>query len=135
MNELKKLTQITTHRAINGLEFGRTPEHLIERIGPPEQALENYTGELEMRFDDRFYRFFEDRFVEATCPANHHFVIDGRTISDVFTWLNTQDDVIDKARFRISLAQGMAFDYRNPEAGSLTVFESGRWDNLVLGYQ
>ena len=128
-----RITHITTHTAVNGITFGSACEALITRLGAPDQALQNYTGELEMLFGDTFYRFFDNRFVEATCPAIHHVVIDGTPRANLFDWLGAQADVVDKARFRISLAQGMAYDYRNPAAGSLTVFEPGRWDALVLG--
>lgn len=128
-----RVTHITTHTAVNGITFGSASENLIARLGAPDQALHNYTGELEMLFGDTFYRFFDNRFVEATCPVTHHLVIDGITHADLFAWLGTQTDVVDKARFRISLARGMAYDYRHPAAGSLTVFEPGRWDALVLG--
>jgi hypothetical protein len=50
----------------------------------------------------------------------------------VFDWLATSRDVVDRARSRVSLEKGLAYDFRNPEAGSITVFEKGRWDTLIL---
>jgi len=123
--------RIDTHRRVNGFPFGAPPQELIEGLGPPDNALENYTGELEMLYVDSIYRFYANRFVECTLPATCRFVIDGVPVLSVFDWLLNQQDTIDKARFRVSLAQGMAYDFRDPEHGSLTIFEPGRWDMLL----
>ena len=97
----------------------------------PDRALENYTGELEVLYGDAFYRFFDDRFVESTFPATHRFNIDGIAVISVFDWLGGQPHSVDKARFRISRDHGIAFDYRDRAHGSVTIFESGRWDALL----
>lgn len=132
MNERVPIINVATHRAVNDLPFGAPADDLLDMLGTPDEVAENYTGELEMRYVDTIYRFFANRFVECTFPASHRFVIDGVAVLSVFEWLRARTDVVDKARFRISLAQGMAYDFRNHQQGSLTIFEPGRWDALVL---
>jgi len=124
---------IATFRAVNGLAFGAPSSTLTATHGPPDEALTNYTGELELRYDDSIYRFFADRFVEATFPDTHQFVVDGVSILTMLEWLAGADDCVDKARFRISPQRGIAYDYRFPDNGSVTVFEDGRWDTLLTG--
>lgn len=126
--------RISTHRQVNGIDFGASTEHLLRVLGPADQALENYTGELEVRYADTIYRFFDNCFVEATFPDQARFVIDDVIVLSVFNWLATSRDVVDRARFRVSLEKGLAYDFRNPEAGSITVFEKGRWDTLILNH-
>lgn len=104
-------------------------------MGIADKTLENYTGEVEMLYGDSFYRFFHDRLVEATFPDSHQFQVDGILILSVLDWLAGCGDVVDMARFRISLSHGIAYDYRIPGAGSVTVFEEGRWDALVLNHR
>ncbi len=135
VNPPQPLTQINTHHSVNGFAFGCAPDELINRMGKPDEALQNYTGEWELLFGDVFYRFFSNRMVEATCPESHYLVIDGEAVPSVFDYLARQKDVIDAAKFRISLAKGMAYDYRNSRHGSLTIFERGRWDALVGEYR
>lgn len=118
--------------AVNGLPFGASSMRVRAQIGMPDEALENYTGEWEWRYGDSFYRFVEDQLVEATFPATCRFVIDGVPVLSVYEWLARQPDAVDKAKFRISLELGLAWDNRFPEHGSLTAFTAGRWDALVL---
>ena len=132
MNDTKAAVHIITHTAVNDLPFGAGPTDLISLLGQPDNALENYTGEMEALYGDVIYRFFEQSFVECTFPDTYQFVIDGVSVLSVFDWLSGQDDVVDKARFRISLQHGIAFDFRFKDRGSITVFEAGRW-NAVLG--
>ena len=122
---------ITTHNAIDGYPFGAPPQDLIELFGPPDEALTNYTGELETLYGECFYRFYADRFVEFTAPDLFRFRVDGVDVLSMFDWLAAQADCVDRARFRISRAHGIAYDYRDPKNGSITVFEAGRWDALL----
>lgn len=133
MSQAKPALNIVPHTRVNGLTFGASPSDLFNLLGEPDQALHNYTGELEIRYGETFYRFFAERFVEGTFPDAYRFIIDDLTVLSVFEWLQGVEGTIDKARFRISLSYGLAYDYRNPQHGSLTIFERGRWDQLVLG--
>ncbi len=123
---------IVSHQTVNGLPFGATLADLEGSVGKPDQALENYTGEWELRYGESFYRFFGGQLVEATFPASSRFVINGVAVLNVYTWLAEQTDTVDKARFRISLRLGLAYDNRFAEHGSVTAFAAGRWDTLVL---
>ena len=134
MNQAKPTVHIVTHTSVNDFPFGADPVDLYDLLGPPDRSLDNYTGELELLYADTFYRFFAGRFVECTFPDSYRFVIDGIVVLSMFSWLQGTSDVIDKARFRISLQQGIAYDFRNKQQGSITIFEQGRWDELVLNH-
>lgn len=125
--------EICTLESINGIPFGSHLEDLEAVLGQPDKALENYTGELELLYGECFYRLFGDRLVEATFPGTYQFNVDGVSVLSMYEWLQGCADVVDMARFRISLAHGIAFDNRNQVHASVTVFEKGRWDQLVLG--
>ncbi len=131
MNDSRTTVRIITHTAVNDLPFGAGPTDLISLVGQPDNALENYTCEMELLYGDVIYRFFEQRFVESSFADTCQFVIDGISVLSVFEWLSGQDDVVDKARFRVSLQQGIAFDFRFKDRGSITVFEEGRWDTIL----
>ena len=124
--------EIQTLVQVNGLPFGASLQDVEDLLGHADQALENYTGELELLYGDAFYRFFADRFVEATFPDTDRFKVDGLQILSMYEWLQGCRDVVDLAKFRISLSHGIAYDNRMPGNGSVTVFEQGRWDRLVL---
>ena len=124
---------ITSHQTVNGLPFGATIADLERACGKADEALENYTGEWELRYGESFYRFFANQLVEATFPATCQFVINGVSILDVNRWLAEQTDTVDKAKFRISLNLGLAYDNRFSGHGSVTAFAAGRWDTLVIG--
>ncbi len=125
------LVRIRVHASVNGLAFGTDTASLVAILGEPERAEHNYTGELEMRYDDVIYRCEADRFVECTFPDGD-VEVGGMRILSVYDWLRGCSDCLDLAKFRISLAQGIAYDNRDPRHGSITVFERGRWDALVL---
>lgn len=125
--------EIRTLKSVDGIPFGSGLLELEYALGHADKALENYTGELELLYGDCLYRLFEDRLVEATFPAARRFNVDGISVLSMYEWLQGCDDVVDMARFRISLAKGIACDNRNPVQRSVTVFEKGRWDQLVLG--
>ncbi|NKC00812.1 MAG: hypothetical protein GKR90_20270 [Pseudomonadales bacterium] len=124
--------RIATLQQINDLPWGTSSSDLESVLGLADQILENYTGEVEMLYGDSFYRFFNDRLVEATFPDVYQFHVDGMPVLSMFEWLAGCKDVVDMAKFRISLAHGIAYDYRVSSQGSITVFEAGRWDALVL---
>ncbi|MEM7078793.1 MAG: hypothetical protein AAF513_09210 [Pseudomonadota bacterium] len=114
--------------------FGMSRRQLLDAFGTPDEALPNYTGEVEMLYGDCFARFFDDRLVECTfpdLPERYRFRIDGVDVLSLFEWLGARDDVIDRARFRICTSLGLAYDFRNPAQGSVTVFEAHRWDALL----
>ena len=123
---------IDSHYGVDGVLFGCSKREILELLGEPDKVAENYTGEVEMLFGTTIYRCFEDRFVECTLPDRGRFSINGVEVLSVFDWLAGCADVVDKARFRISLDCGVAYDFRNRQSGSITVFEKGRWDWLVL---
>ena len=123
---------IVSHQSVNGLPFGATVADLEQVLGSADQALENYTGEWEMRYGESIYRFLENQLVEATFPATCRFVINGVAILAVHAWLAEQPDTVDKAKFRICLKLGLAYDNRFVAHGSVTAFAAGHWDALVL---
>ena len=124
-------TRIDTLVAVNGLAFGCSGQQIVATLGHPDNALYNYTGEYEMLFADSIYRTVNDRLVEVTVPDDGHCVIDSIPVLKVFDWLSGIEGTVDRARFRISKDKGMAYDFRNPEKGSITIFERGRWDGLL----
>jgi hypothetical protein len=116
---------------VNGIPFGSPLQAVCQQLGPPDEALENYTGEYEVLFNDSFYRFYADQLVECTFPDTYQFFVNDIQILSVFDWLSGCDDVVDRAKFRISKSHGIAYDYRMPDAGSVTVFAPGHWDALL----
>ena len=124
---------IVCHHSVDGVDFGASELEIREALGAPDKLAENYTGELELLFGTTIYRCYRDRLVECTLPDKGRFTINGVEVLSVFDWLAGCTDVVDKARFRISLDKGIAYDFRNPANGSVTVFERGRWDAVVLG--
>jgi hypothetical protein len=126
-------THIVCHRSVNGLAFGISEDDLCEVLGRPEKAQRNYTGEVEYLYAGEIYRCFGGQLVECTIPDVGRFTIDGVSILSVFEWLEGCKGVVDKAKFRISTAHGIAYDFRDPSNGSITVFAEGRWDTLLLG--
>lgn len=125
-------TVIHSHYSVNGVAFGCCEQEVLDRLGRPDKVVENYTGEVEILFGTTIFRCFRDRFVECTFPDQGRFSINGVEVLSVFDWLTGCADVVDKARFRISLDHGVAYDFRDRKNGSITVFEKGRWDSLVL---
>jgi len=120
-----------SHCSVDGVPFGCRVRHIHEFLGEPDKARTNYTGELEMLYGTSIYRCFADRFVECTVPDAGRFQVNGVAILSIFEWLAVQPHCIDRARFRISADAGIAYDYRDPANGSLTLFEKGRWDGLL----
>ena len=125
--------EILTLESVNGMPFGACLADLEAALGIADKQLENYTGELELLYGDCIYRLFDDRLVEATFPDTYRFAIDGLSVLSIYEWLQGCLDTVDLAMFRISLSHGIAYDNRNPRTGSITVFEKGRWDQVVLG--
>ena len=132
MNDAKPTVEIVTYTTVNDFPFGADPVDLYDLQGPPDNSLDNYTGELELLYGDTIYRFFSGRFVECTVPDRYRFIMNGIDVLSMFDWLQGCPDVVDMARFRISLQFGLAYDFRNKQHGSITIFEQGRWDELVL---
>ena len=125
-------THIVSHRSVNGIAFGFSEEEIHQVLGQPENVQRNYTGEIEYLYTDEIYRCFDDQLVECTVPDRGRFSINGIEVLSVFEWLTGCDDVIDRAKFRISTSRGIAYDFRDPNNGSITVFAKGRWDALLL---
>ena len=124
-------TRIDTLVAVNGLAFGSSGHQIVAIFGQPDNAMYNYTGEYEMLFTDSIYRTVNDRLVEVTVPDDGHCIIDSIPVLNVFDWLSGIEGTVDRARFRISKDKGIAYDYRNLDRGSITVFERGRWEALL----
>ena len=127
----KHPTSLITHESLDGLGFGTSLADLHDLLGAPDKRARNYTGEEELLYGERIYRCLRDRFVEATFPDSGRLIVDAVEILHVYDWLGGLPDRVDVARFRISLSRGLAYDYRNPALGSITVFEAGHWDSLV----
>lgn len=122
---------IETHVSVNGIPFGTSQGDLYPLLGEPDQVQQNYTGELEMAYGNTIYRCLGGRLVECTFPDRGRIAVNGIEILSVFDWLASLDGVLDIARFRVCPSYGIAYDYRNPQQGSITVFERGRWDALL----
>ncbi len=103
-------------------------------LGEPEKSREIYSGEIELLYASTIFRFLNFRFVECTLPDPGPVKVNSLSILNVFEWLAGCPDVIDRAGFRISLSHGIAYDRRDPTAGSITVFEEGHWDDVVKKY-
>jgi hypothetical protein len=125
------MTTIESHVSVDDVPFGCTLAELQNLLGPPDKSAENYTGELELLYGNSIYRCFSNRFVEVTVPDEGRFRVNGVMILSMFDWIGAQTDLVDRARFKISAAMGIAYDYRDPKHGSLTIFEKGRWDVLL----
>ena len=132
MSTLASMTTHTveTHPSVNGIAFGCSEMTLTERLGAPDKRARNYTGEVELLYAETIYRCLNDRFVECTLPDAGPIRVNGTHILNLFKWLAAQEGTVDRARFRISLKLGIAYDYRF-EDGSITVFERGHWDHLL----
>ena len=118
-------------RSINGVSFGISREEMLALLGEPSHFVQNPDGEVEFHYGGTIYRCFLNEFVECSFADQGVVSVDGIPVLSIFEWLAERNDVVDKARFRISLAHGIAYDYRFPEHGSITVFGRGRWDSLV----
>ncbi|RZO72059.1 MAG: hypothetical protein EVA67_03240 [OM182 bacterium] len=124
-------TVIYSHTSINGFSFGQSPDELIKVLGSADKSRELYSGEVELLYGDKIFRFLNFRFVECTIPDPGPVKLNGMSVLNIYEWLGSCADVIDRARFRISLSQGLAYDRRDPSAGSITVFEEFHWDGLI----
>lgn len=119
--------------SVNGIPFGTQLSDLYPLLGEPDQAQQNYTGEFEMAYGNTIYRCLGGRLVECTFPDHGRISVNGVEILSAFHWLGSLEDALDIARFRVSPSYGIAYDYRAPQQGSITVFERGRWDTLLAG--
>lgn len=128
---MSNLQRLWSLRSINGIVFERQEHEVTAAFGEPERVRCNFDGEIELHYASTIYRCAFGRFVECSFPASDRLVVNGITVLDPLRWLAAREDVVDKARFRISLAAGIAYDYRDPQSGSITVFGPGRWDALV----
>ena len=122
--------------AVNGLPFSVTPEALLAWTGDPDDERTNHDGEVEylFRLDETrtvIYRCFHHSFVECTFPDLGPIVVDGVPVLSARPWLAAQPGALNMARFWISPQHCLAYDYRFPSNGSLTVFRRGHWDTLI----
>ena len=132
---------ILCNLSVNGIRFGASELHITHRLiveaGVPSERRVNHSGEVELLIAGAIYRVLDGRFVEATFPdhgdGKFQAEVDGVSVLSVFDWLARQSDTLDLARFRISQRCGIAYDYRNPETGSYTVFTPGHWSGLLAG--
>ena len=108
-----------------------TVNEVLEILGEPEKNRKVYTGELELLYQNTIFRFIGARLVECTLPDPGTVIINEIPVINLFEWLSGLDDIVDRARFRVSLNTGIAYDYRDPTAGSITLFQPGHWDGLL----
>jgi len=135
------VARIVRNLSVNGIAFGVSELHvasaLVAASGEQPRRRVNHSGEVELVSAGAIYRVLDGRFVEATFPdhgaARYLAEIDSVRVLAVFDWLDQQSDRLDLARFRISQRCGIAYDYRNPETGSYTVFTPGHWSGLLAG--
>ncbi len=122
-------------QGVDELRFGMSMVALTRSLGPVDAVRENHDGEIELLCGGAIFRCLADRFVECTFPdTDDHRVrayIHGVPVLSVHAWLGAQPDKVDRAFFRISLAQGMAYDKRGQDHASYTVFAPGHWDKLL----
>ena len=76
---------------------------VIEQLGEPEKAREVYSGELELLYQNTIFRFIGARLVECTLPDSGPLIIDDIPVINLFEWMSGLSDVVDRARFRVSL--------------------------------
>jgi len=122
--------------AVNGLPFSVSPEDVRSHVGEPDDVRINHDGEVEYRYrlnetQSVIYRCFQQCFVECTFPDRGPIVVDGLPILSPRPWLDAQPDRLNIARFCISPAHSIAYDYRFSDQGSITVFRQGHWDALL----
>ncbi len=137
MKALRQKVSITPGLGVDDLRFGIKLSELRAGLGEVQAVRENHDGEIELLTGGAIFRCLADRFVECTFPdTDAHRVrayINGVPVLSVHAWLGAQPDVVDRAFFRISLAQGIAYDRRGENHASFTVFEPGHWDALLAG--
>lgn len=133
--------------AVNGLPFNVPPEAVFAHVGEPDETRVNHDGEVEYLydlddFDDRrpdpadrrhavIYRCFHQRLVECTFPDRGPIIVNGQAVVSAGPWIRAQPGALDIARFRISPTHCIAYDYRDPANGSITVYRQGHWDALI----
>ncbi len=132
MTTSQSVLDIVSHLGVNDARFGDSMDRLVHGLGPADAVQQNYTGEVELSYGDSIYRFMHARLVEVTVPDRERVRINGVDVLSVYAWLGERTDVVDYAKFRVSAAMGLAYDHRFPEHGSITVFERGRWDHLLI---
>ena len=134
VNRLWQKVAITPGLGVDELRFGISMDALRAGLGEVQAVRENHDGEVELLTGGAIFRCLANRFVECTFPdTDAHRVrayINGVPVLSVHAWLGGQPDVVDRAFFRISLAQGIAYDRRGDTHASYTVFEPGHWDSL-----
>ena len=140
MSTLSSAT-IMCNVSVNGIRFGVSELHITNQLvvsaGVSCERRVSHTGEVELLIGGAIYRVLDGRFVEATFPDHGagRFLanINAVSVVSVFDWLGQQSDQVDLARFRISERLGIAYDYRNPDTGSYTVFAPGHWSGVLAG--
>ena len=127
--------RLDSGRAVDGLPFGVDEVALIDAIGAPDARRVNFDGEVELLFGVAIYRLQAGAFVECTHPEAGErpsaLVVDGLPVLDLHGWLGGQPGTLDRARFRINPALGIACDRRDPAAPSFTLFVRGHWDGVL----
>ena len=108
-----------------------TVNEVLEILGEPEKTRKVYSGELELLYQTTIFRFIDARLVECTLPDPGPVIINEIPVINLFEWLSGLDDVVDRARFRVSLNTGIPSAYRGPTAGCLPLFQPGHWDGLI----
>ncbi|MEZ7819080.1 MAG: hypothetical protein ACI8RT_001477 [Candidatus Azotimanducaceae bacterium] len=104
---------------------------IIQRLGEPEKTREVYGGELELLYQNTIFRFIDTRFVECTLPDPGPVIIDQIPVLNLFEWLSGLYDIVDRARFRVSVNTRIAYDYTDPSSGSVILFQPGHWDGQL----
>lgn len=127
--------KIQTHQGIENLTFGMTIVDVIDHLGEADQSREITGGELELLYQDTIFRFHNSIFVEGTLPDRGPVIIDQIPVINIFQWLSGLDDVIDRARFLVSLEKGHCLRL---SACQFRVYycipaRSLGWPNLVIG--
>lgn len=122
--------------SVNGLPFAVPPQAVFAHVGEPDETRVNHDGEVEYlyRLEGRhavIYRCFHERLVECTFPDRGPIIVAGQAVVSAAPWIRAQPGALDVARFWISPAHCIAYDHRDPENGSITVFRQGHWDTLI----
>lgn len=128
--------RIVSGVAVNGLPFSVSPDEVLDHVGEPDDVRVNHNGEVEYLFrldptQSVIYRCFHHSFVECTFPDRGPIVVDGMAVLAPRPWLDAQPGALNVARFCISQIHSIAYDYRFPDQGSITVFRHGHWDALL----
>ena len=117
---------------IDGTRFGESSSAVLARLGEPARRRTNRDGEDELWYSDAIWRFHNDRLVECTLTMREPIRVADHEVSSFLSWLPSADaDAVSAHGFLVSNAFGIAVDLDNEHSEFVSIFERGRWDNIL----